>query len=140
MMILNSKSTSVCRGGQHGEASASHDNPKKNGSEEISPEAKEAPAVEDEGAPKEEIIVEEAFEEDLFRQSLSSNEGPSQRTQKGGIRMTSTDSNLPKTGAQAAKVLGNFFNDARVTNVLMLGLILIGMGGAEFVQTQACSL
>lgn len=140
MMTLVLKSTSESRGGQHGEASASHDNPKKNGSEEISPEAKEAPAGEAEGAAKEEIIFEDAFEEDRFRQGLPSNESAPEGTQQRGIRMTSTDSNLPKTGAQAAKVLGNFFNDARVTNVLMLVLVLIGMGGAEAVQSQVCSL
>lgn len=140
MMTLSLKSTSESRGGQRGEAPASHDNPKKNGSEEIISEAKEAPAGEAEGATKEEISLE-IFEEERFRQSLSSNESSPERTEpKGGDGMTSPDSNLPKTGAQAAKVLGNLFNDARVTNVLMLGLLLIGMGGAEMVQSQMCSL
>lgn len=42
--------------------------------------------------------------------------------------------------AKAAQAVGAMFNDARVTNVLMLILVLIGMGGAEAVQTQMCSL
>ena len=42
--------------------------------------------------------------------------------------------------AKAAKALGAMFNDPRITNVLMLVLVLIGMGGAEAVQSQVCSL
>lgn len=54
--------------------------------------------------------------------------------------MTDGTSNLPKTGGQAAQVLGKLFNDTRITNVLMLVLVLIGMGGAEAVQSQLCTL
>lgn len=51
--------------------------------------------------------------------------------------MTSDDL-TPK--AKAATAIGNAFNDPRITNVLMLVLVLIGMGGAEAIQTQMCSL
>lgn len=54
--------------------------------------------------------------------------------------MTDGTSNLPKTGGQVARVAGQLFNDTRITNVLMLVLVLIGMGGAEAVQSQMCSL
>lgn len=140
MMISSLKSTSEYRGGQHGEASASHDNPKKNGSEEIGPEEENSEANEGQEELERPIQSRRAQVcED--RQSQSSNESSPERTEpNGGDGMTSPDSNLPKTGAQAAKVLGNLFNDARVTNVLMLGLLLIGMGGAEMVQSQMCSL
>ena len=53
--------------------------------------------------------------------------------------MTS-EPNLPKTGGHVARVLGNLTNDTRVTNVLMLVLVLIGMGGAEAGQQALCSL
>ena len=51
--------------------------------------------------------------------------------------MTSDDL-TPK--AKVASALGSMFNDPRITNVLMLVLVLIGMGGAEAVQSQVCSL
>ena len=54
--------------------------------------------------------------------------------------MTDGTSNLPKTGGQVVRVLGNLTNDPRVTNLLMLVLVFIGMGGAEAAQTQLCTL
>ena len=42
--------------------------------------------------------------------------------------------------SSVAKIIGAYFNDARVTNVLMVILVLVGLGGAEFAQTQMCSL
>lgn len=54
--------------------------------------------------------------------------------------MTDGTSNLPKTGGQVARVAGQLFNDTRITNVLMLCLVLIGMGGAETAQSALCSL
>jgi hypothetical protein len=54
--------------------------------------------------------------------------------------MTADTSNLPKTGGQVARVAGQIFNDTRITNVLMLVLVLIGMGGAEAGQQALCSL
>ena len=42
--------------------------------------------------------------------------------------------------SSVAKIIGAYFNDARVTNVLMVILVLVGLGGAEFAQTQVCNL
>lgn len=47
---------------------------------------------------------------------------------------------IPSPKARAAVALGNIFNDTRITNVMMLVLVLIGMGGAEHAQSALCSL
>jgi len=73
------------------------------------------------------------------RQSHQSNKQVAESNPKEEVEsMIDEASTTPK--AKAAQAVGAMFNDARVTNVLMLILVLIGMGGAEAVQSQMCSL
>lgn len=82
-----------------------------------------------------------SFEIRQGRQSVQSTSA-SKAEEKSGGSVVNTDAapNLPKTGGQIARVLGNLTNDPRVTNVLLVLIALIGMGGAEAVQSQICSL
>lgn len=135
MMILSSTSPSEYRGGRHGEASASHDEKKTSG--------EEGGFTEDEAhdeAIKAVCSEERQAERSGRRQNLTSDESADESTLQGGFGMTETPSNLPKTGGQVAKVLGNLTNDPRITNLLMLVIIAVGMGVHESIQTQMCSL
>lgn len=62
---------------------------------------------------------------------------PRREIQQGGMSM---EEPVPTPKARAAVALGNLFNDTRITNVMMLVLVLIGMGGAEHAQSALCSL
>lgn len=132
MTILTFKLTSESRGGRHGEAPASHDEKKTSGEED----AKEICETNN-GQEESEDEVVTTFE---GRQSQQSNESVDESTQRGEFGMTETTPNLPKTGGQVAKVLGNLTNDPRITNLLMLVIIAVGMGVHESIQTQLCSL
>lgn len=133
MTILIFRLMSAYRGGLHGEKTASHDGEKK--------QQQEGGTEGEAGTTKPEIGREEAFTVDRRRQSLPSTEDAYQSDSKdGGEGMTDSTSNLPKTGGHVARVLGQLTNDTRVTNLLMLVLVFIGMGGAEAAQTQLCSL
>lgn len=132
MMILTSTSRWEFRGGPHGEALTSHDQKKdqQEGGTEGEAETTEP-----------EICREEAFTEDRRRQNRTSSQSADESTLgQGEFGMTEASPNLPKTGGQVAKVLGNLTNDPRITNLLMLVIIAVGMGVHESVQTQLCSL
>lgn len=124
--------TSALVGGLHGEAIASYDRRQKKvrrKEDEVFDEANKGQAV----GPQ---FEETASCED--RPGQQCNQSIAESTQeKGGVNMDETP--VPSK-AKAAQVLGNMFNDPRITNVLMLVLVLIGMGGAEAVQSQVCSL
>lgn len=141
MTISIFKLTLEFRGGLHGEESASHDDEKKQQEVNGTRKAKRSRAG-DEVNEGQEDIGSEADDVGEDRQSQPSDEDASQSVEKsdGGMRMNDGTSNLPKTGGQLVQVLGKLFNDTRITNVLMLVLVLIGMGGAEAVQSQMCSL
>lgn len=122
-------------GGHHGEAVTSYDGRQKKvrrKEDEVFDEANEGQEETDDTICSRRAQVFEA------RQSQLCNQSAAESTQeKGGVNMDETP--VP-TKAKAAQVLGNMFNDPRITNVLMLVLVLIGMGGAEAVQSQVCSL
>lgn len=125
------------RGGHHGEKTASHDGEKKDiheaGENQLSP----GEVCEGQGSSCSQRLQVELAD----RQGLPSTEDAYQSDSKdGGEEMTDSTSNLPKTGGHVARVLGQLTNDTRVTNLLMLVLVFIGMGGAEAAQTQLCSL
>ena len=135
-MISTFMWTSASRGGRHGEAPASHDEKKTSGeegeSEAITYEANEGQEV---GPQFEETASFEG------RQNLPSGKSADESTQtEGGFGMTAEPANLPKTGGQVAKVLGSLTNDPRITNLLMLVIIAVGMGVHESIQTHVCSL
>ena len=128
---------SESRGGRHGEASASHDGASKKIQRRVE--------VQDFEEANEGQEVEPQFEETVSvedRQGQPSNKGADESTQEtdGGQRMTDTPATLPKTSGQFAKILGNLTNDPRITNLLMLVIIAVGMGVHESIQTQVCSL
>lgn len=50
------------------------------------------------------------------------------------------DETVTTPKAKAAQFIGAMFNDARVTNGLMLILVIVSMGGAETLQHQVCNL
>lgn len=140
-MTSISKLTSAFRGGLHGEKTASHDGEKKvqqEGRERSQPQGWDSPTEVNEGPP----WASEGEAQGEGRQSQHGTQDAHESVAKsdGGSRMTDGTSNLPKTGSQVARVLGQLTNDTRVTNLLMLVLVLIGMGGAEAVQSQLCSL
>ena len=132
---------SAFRGGLHGEGhkNSSHDKgTKKNNVEDYPFKAeggdREVEDIEVQGAT--EAQASESVEERQSQQSTQSiDEINSEETEWS---MMDTPVTSPK--ATAAKALGAMLNDARVTNVLMVILVLVGMGGAEFAQTQMCSL
>lgn len=135
MMTSMFSSTLEFRGGHRGKETASYDGEKKQqqGFEQIEAEINKVQA----GTRKaKRSRVGEG------RQSLQSIESAQESTSKsdGGNGMTETPSNLPKTGGQVAKVLGSLTNDPRITNLLMLVIIAVGMGVHESLQTQVCSL
>lgn len=119
------------RGGLHGEASASHDEKKVNGEEDDQEicETIEGQAV----GPQCEATA--SCEDRQSHQGCK--EIDEVNSEEEGFTMTAEDL-TPK--AKVASALGSMFNDPRITNVLMLVLVLIGMGGAEAVQSQVCSL
>ncbi len=127
-------------GGHHGEAT-SHD-----GAEKKIERRQEAEGYEDEANEGQEECERTIHipEGEVFagRQSQRSNQSADESTQEtdGGSGMTETPANLPKTSGQVAKVLGNLTNDPRITNLLMLVIIAVGMGVHESIQTQVCSL
>lgn len=124
--------TSAYRGGRHGEAPASHDGEKKQ---------REGEACTNEGQEDgPQFVADETASFEDRPSQLGDEDACKAAPTDGGQGMTDSTSNLPKTGGQAAQVIGKLFNDTRITNVLMLVLVLIGMGGAEAVQTQMCSL
>ena len=119
------------RGGLHGETSASHDEKKIIG-EEDDKEIVET----NEGQEVWEPIS--GAQDCEGRQSHQSGQEIGEvNHEEEGLSMTAEDL-TPK--AKVASALGSMFNDPRITNVLMLVLVLIGMGGAEAVQSQVCSL
>jgi len=123
---------SESRGGRHGEVSASHDERKKGGRETV------RQILQEKNSCQEGDRIEEANTgED--RQSQPSNHETPQEFEKESRESLMEETPVP-TKAKAVQLLGNMFNDPRITNVLMLGLLLIGMGGAEAVQSQVCSL
>lgn len=144
MMILISKLTSEYRGGHHGEKTASYDGEKKQ--QEVGRKGPtcegtwEEPGEDNEG--QDSSCSQRLQGEVADRQSQHGVQGIDEGNAKpvGGSRMTADTSNLPKTGGQVARVAGQIFNDTRITNVLMLVLVLIGMGGAEAGQQALCSL
>lgn len=139
MTILISKLTSEYRGGPHGEKTTSHDGEKKQQQEASTDRRPEVGTTTERSEVPAGVKDETAI---WHRQSQSSNEDIAQCNAKsdGGHGMTDGTSNLPKTGGQVARVAGQLFNDTRITNVLMLCLVLIGMGGAESAQSALCSL
>lgn len=136
MMILSSTSPSEYRGGRHGEAPASHDEKKTSG------EANEAKGNGSEENQAQAGDTGEACDQQgEGRQNFTSDESADESTSgEGGFGMTEAPPNLPKTGGQVAKVLGNLTNDPRITNLLMLVIIAVGMGVHESIQTQMCAL
>ena len=130
MTISRFTSTLASRGGRHGEAK-SHDEKKE--CEEIHAEENDEVHEGQEGDLDE---IEITFED---RQSQPSNKYAAQVLEQKTRESLMEETPVP-TKAKAAQILGNMFNDPRITNVLMLGLLLIGMGGAEAVQSQVCSL
>lgn len=54
--------------------------------------------------------------------------------------MNDGTSNLPDSGGKVARVIGMLTNDTRITNLLMIVIILIGMGAHEAAQAQVCAL
>ena len=134
MTISRFTSTSAYRGGLHGEAPASHDE-KKDQQEGL--ELSEAVAQDrvNEGQENDRTQGEIGFEDRQSHQG--SKEIDEVNPEEEGFTMTAEDL-TPK--AKVASALGSMFNDPRITNVLMLVLVLIGMGGAEAVQSQVCSL
>lgn len=137
MTISIFKLMSAYRGGLHGEAVSSHDDRlKKNSEEEITREAGDL--FVNEGQASGSQFKETASCEG--RQSQPGKECAAQSTTEGGFGMTTEPSNLPKTGGQVARVLGSLTNDPRITNVLMLVVIAVGMGLHESIQTHACNL
>lgn len=139
--------TSVFRGGLHGEVNprkaASHDGEKKH------------PWRQDFDSSIEERKIEvaetnEAQKQDPAQGAVQLEGRPSQPSHQEVAEQTATKqevstmsadtSNLPKTSGQLAKVFGNLTNDPRITNLLMLVIIAVGMGVHESIQTQVCSL
>jgi hypothetical protein len=143
-MISISKLTSAFRGGHHGEKTTSHDGEKKRqeagrkiGRSEA--EHDTSTGEDNEGRSWAQFVEDETASSDRQSQPSTQNADESVETD-GGHGMTDGTSNLPKTGGQVARVVGQLTNDTRVTNLLMLVLVLIGMGGAEALQSQVCSL
>ena len=122
---------SESRGGRHGEVQA-HDE-KKEGERETVRQIFQGNKGQEVGPQFEETA---SFED---RQSQPSNNETFEEFEKESRESLMEETPVP-TKAKAAQILGNMFNDPRITNVLMLGLLLIGMGGAEAVQSQVCSL
>lgn len=146
-MISTFKLTSASVGGHNGEQAqyrASHDDQKKHqeGGHKIGrSEAEHDPSTAEynEGRSWAQFVEDETASSD--RQSRPSIEDAHQEHEKeGGPSMTDSTSPLPKTGGHVARVAGQLFNDTRITNVLMLVLVLIGMGGLEQGQAALCSL
>ena len=132
---------SACRGGLHGEGHkvSSHDKgTKKNNGEdfqiadEVSDREVEDNEVQDTWSTQGDQVVEE-------RQSQQSTQIIDEINRKE-TEWSIMDTPVTSPKATAAKALGAMLNDARVTNVLMVILVLVGMGGAEFAQTQMCNL
>jgi hypothetical protein len=144
MTISTSRLTSAFRGGLHGEESTSHDGEKKHQEASTDRWLEAEPPTERSEVSKGRSWAQfdEVETASSDRQSQPSDENAAQGVAEtdGGMTMTDGTSNLPKTGGQVARVAGQLFNDTRITNVLMLVLVLIGMGGAEAVQSQMCSL
>lgn len=131
MMISISKLTLASRGGHHGEASHDEKKVQRRKEAEGDQEANEGQEVE----------VAAATSQFEGRQSQPSGQSADESTQeKGGFGMTAEPTNLPKTSGQVAKVLGSLTNDPRITNLLMLVIIAVGMGAHEALQSQVCSL
>ena len=126
------------RGGLHGEAVSSHDDREKKIQRKA--ETRETVTCEGEVSEVEEPVFEEAEEDRIEeRQSqLSTKNAPQSVEKSGGLGMTETPESSPKI--QLAKVFANITNDPRITNVLMLVIIAVGMGAHESLQTQLCSL
>lgn len=129
------------RGGLHGEGHTftSHDKgTKKNNEEdfpiedEVGDREVEDNEVQDTWSTQGDQVVEE-------RQSQQSPQDIDEINPKETGR-SMMDAPITSPKATAAKALGAMLNDARVTNVLMVILVLVGMGGAEFAQTQMCNL
>ena len=136
MMISISSSILESRGGRHGEATASHDEKKTSGEARESESSVTCEANEGQEESEDEVLT--TFE---GRQNHPSGESADESTQRQeGFGMTEASPNLPKTSGQVAKVLGNLTNDPRITNLLMLVIIAVGMGVHESIQTQMCSL
>lgn len=129
-MISRFTLTSEFRGGRHGEAK-SHD--EKKDWDEIQVQENDEVHEGQEGDCTEGAIICED------RQSQPSHEQTSQEFEQETREPLMEEAPVPSK-AKAAQVLGNMFNDPRITNVLMLVLVLIGMGGAEAVQSQLCTL
>lgn len=131
---------SESRGGPHGEehkkTSASHDDEKKDNEDFTEAQASEEVGTEVQEVGRSSQRETASCEERQSQQSSQSiDEVNSQETESVLMEESVTS---PK--ATLAKIIGGSLNDPRVTNVLMVILVLVGMGGAEFVQTQACSL
>lgn len=123
---------SESRGGRHGEATASHDDSKKKQQQgETEGEAEAIEAQENDPEPQGERI---GFEE---RQSQPSIQDAPQSVEEGGFAMSETTEQSAKS---LAKILSTISNDPRITNVMMLVIVAIGLGVHESIQTQVCSL
>lgn len=131
------------RGGPHGEVQSqkftSHDGEKKTNEEDFPSEAQASEEVVDnegQGIRSNEAQRSSKPEDRQIQQSYKqvAESNPKEEV----ATMIDETSSTPK--AKAAQAVGAMFNDARVTNVLMLVLVLIGMGGADALQHQVCSL
>jgi hypothetical protein len=131
------------RGGLHGEKTTSHDGEKKQQEASTDRWLEAEPPTErsevSQGGSWAQFVEDETASS--CRQSQPSTQDADESVETdGGQGMTDGTSNLPKTGGNVARILGQLTNDTRVTNLLMLVLVFIGMGGAEAAQTQMCSL
>ena len=123
---------SESRGGRHGEATASHDGAKKKQQEgETEGEAEFNEGQENDPEPQGERI---GFED---RQGRPSIQNAAKSVEKGGFGMSESTEQSAKS---VAKILSTISNDPRITNVMMLVIVAIGLGVHESIQTQMCSL
>jgi len=119
MTILRFTWKSESRGGRHGEASTSNDEKKD---QQEGDRFEKAITVNNEGQVQ---LEEQSESRNEDRQSHPSHkQTPEEFAEEEVSRMK--DETLPPK-AKAAKALGSMFNDPRITNVLMLVLVLIGM-------------
>ena len=126
---------SESRGGRHGEAFTSHDEKKTYGEVELEATAESNDeANEGQGvwiAPKGES------EDGEGRQSQPSIQDAVESVEEGGFGVTETTEQSAKS---IARILSTISNDPRITNVMMLVIVAIGLGVHESIQTQVCSL
>jgi len=133
-MISRFISTLESRGGRHGETK-SHDEKKDSGEEAFESEAFDS----FEGIKASGNYRSEASDQCQERPSQPSNQQTPQEFEQETRESLMEETPVPSK-AKAVQAIGSMFNDPRITNVLMLVLVLIGMGGAEAVQSQVCSL